>query len=384
MKIRYEVRIVLLFLVLLLAYLGMALWLYAPHNYYGEDGVPDFSDPWIGRSQAILNGGVIYRDARSTTPPLTNYLMVIPTVFARMAEFKDPWTTLSFMLFFSLFCLLAAFVLFYMGATRKEGWYAAALFLLNPLTFGNAVLRRQDEAILVFFVGLALLFIIKNKHIRGGIGIGAAVLIKLGAVALIPVALLHRKKWHYAVIPIVVCALAFLPFLMLAGESAMIWRTGERHNEHLFQFGGVALVHMFNAMHNAIVIDIKPASALLIAGSTIALALVCWKRFGILEDITLFLGAVLVFSPKLHTGYFSLLVFTMAPLVKSRWMMGVYLFSGLLAMTADFCKYPIRNYAAAFWLMLATALLIMTQAGCFAYRRLKSRHNRTCALNLEL
>ena len=43
------------------------------------------------------------------------------------------------MIYFSLFNLFGAYVLLYVGETKKEGFTAAVVFLLNPLTFGNTV-----------------------------------------------------------------------------------------------------------------------------------------------------------------------------------------------------------------------------------------------------
>ena len=67
----------------------------------------------------------------------------------------------------------------------------------------------------------------------------------------------------------------------------------------------------------------------------------------------------LILSPKLHTGYFSLLAFTMAPLLKKYRLTPIYFLFGTLAVVADFYKWPIVNFPLAFWLMVVVIILLL-------------------------
>jgi len=219
----YEVRLLGLCLLLLVFFLLLAQYIYAPTGYYGTQAKPRFSDPWFERSETILEGKLLYKDVFTTTPPLSNYLLLIPSMIAKKVQYINPWTTLVFMAFFALFNLLTAFVFLYARNNRAQGWEAAVFFLLNPLTFGNAVLRRQDESILVFFFALSLVFLLRNRHVSSAISIGLSMLVKLWGGLLIPVAFLVTRQWKYLVIPLVVFILGFAPFWLAAGVRRRRW-----------------------------------------------------------------------------------------------------------------------------------------------------------------
>jgi len=357
----YEIRLLLLFLVLLVAYLAIARWYHAPRGYYGTAEHPRFADPWIARAETIVNGGLLYRDVFTATPPLTNYLLIPPALLSGLFDHLNPWSTLSFMLFFSLFNLFGAYVLLHLAESKAEGFVAAVCFLLNPLTFGNSVLRRQDESILAFFFGLALLLILNHRHLKAAVAIGASILIKLTGVLLIPVAFAHSWDWKYLIIPPVVFALALGPFLILAGSDAMFWNPGQERTQHPFKFGGISLGALWNKFHSEEhSVNIKLLSVIFIAGVALASSFVLWKRYGVLEDMTILLIVVLMLTPKLHGGYFSLLALTMAPLLKRYRLWVPYFLIGLLVVVADFYKWPIEDFRPAFWMMTAVMVLLAT------------------------
>ena len=356
----YAIYIVGLFLILLLAYLLIANFFHAPRGYYGTIDQPRFADPWIARSETILNGGLLYRDVFTSTPPLTNLLLLPPSLIPILVGMVNPWATLSFMVYFSLFNLFTALVLLNTFPSKKAGFWAAVLFLLNPLTFGNSVLRRQDESILVFFVALSLFFILKNQHARASIAIGASLLVKLTGGLLIPVAFLNKRDWRYIVIPPMVFFIGLLPFLILAGRDAIFWDFTTSGAQHPFQFKGVSLMTLWNAMNvGSRQISILPVAFLMIVGVLGAAAIIARSRFGIVEDMIILTTAVFLFSPKLHTGYFSVLVLLMAMLIKDWRLAILYFLFGALALVADFYKWPIIDYQAAFWLMVGVLILMV-------------------------
>jgi hypothetical protein len=99
-----------------------------------------------------------------------------------------------------------------------------------------------------------------------------------------------------------------------------------------------------------------------------------WKRFGVLEDLIILTTTVYLLSPKLHTGYFSWLVMLMAPFVRKWWQAALYIAFGLAAIVADFYKWPIINYQAAFWMMVVTLILLVAlTVGLVAFRESPSQ-----------
>jgi Gpi18-like mannosyltransferase len=362
---RYELSIVAVFLVVLVAYLLIALVFHAPRGYYGTIEQPRFADPWIARSETVLSGGVLYRDVFTSTPPLTNFLIILPSLVPILAGNVNPWATLSFMLFFSLFNLFTALVLFRMGYKTAAGFWAAVLFLLNPLTFGNTVLRRQDESILVFFFALSLLLILRDENTKAAIAIGLALLIKLSAGLLIPVALLHKRDWRYLVIPPAIFLLALAPFLILAGRDAIFWDFTTRDAQHPFQFDGVSLVALWNRFHvESGQVPLLPIAIIMILGVAAAIAFIVWRRLGVIESLIVLTTVVFVLSPKLHTGYFSLLVMLLAPFIKDWKMAALYLLFGTTAIVADYYKWPIADFQIAFWIMVVVlAFMVFLAVG---------------------
>ncbi len=356
----YEVRLLGVFVLLLVLYLLIANYIYAPTGYYGTQQEPRFTDPWFERSEIILRGKLLYKDVFTTTPPLSNYLIVIPSFFAKKVQYVNPWTTLVFMLFFAFFNLLSAFVLLYVGKNRIEGWEAAVFFLLNPLTFGNAILRRQDEAILVFFFALSLIFALRNRHVFSSISIGAAILVKLWGALLIPIAFLNTRHWKYIIIPVLVFALVIAPFWLAAGKNAMFWNPSTSGGEHPFQLGGISLPTLLSRMQYFPVENFLPLlSIIFILGVLFALGWIAWKRPGVLQSLAILMVVILLLTPKLHSGYFSLLVVSLASLVRSYKIKLPYFIMGFLVLIADFLKYPLHNYATTFFVILAVDVVLV-------------------------
>lgn len=357
---RYETKLFFLFVLLLIVYLAIAYFVHWPAGYYGSIEQPRFADPWIARTETILSGGLLYRDVFTTTPPLTNFLLIPPAFVAGLSGHVNPWATLAFMVYFSLFNYFGALVLLYMGETRREGFWTAVFFLLNPLTFGNTILRRQDESIVVFFIGVALLLFLKRKHLSAAVSMGMALLVKLTGGFILPIAFLHSRKWHYLVLPAVVFFTAVSPFLLLAGRAAMFWDFSQQEGEHPFQFGGVSLVALWNQFHEgAQLVGLQWPSILFVVGVGGILLFIAWKRIGVVEDLTLLTAVILLLTPKLHTGYFSILAFAMAPLLKKYRLHWIYFLLGGLAVIADYYKWPIENFPIAFYMMVAVVVLLI-------------------------
>jgi hypothetical protein len=361
MKRIYELRIGGVFLLLLVVYLLIAHFALEPLGYYGSLEEPRFADPWIARAETIMSGGVLYRDVDTTTPPLTNFLLIPPVLFSGLFSHKNPWATVSFMSYFSLFNLFAAYALLYTAKDRAEGYRSALYFLLNPLTFGNSVLRRQDESIVVFFFSLALSFLAHQRHWKASIAIGLALLIKLTGALLLPVALLRTRDWRYVVIPAVVFGVVFAPFLLAAGQSAMFWDVTQRDTEHPFQFDGVSLGALWYRAHGGgdpgIILTIY--SAVMVLGVMAVLGVIALKPQGLFEDLALLIAVVLLLSPKLHCGYFSMFVLALAPLVRRYRLAVGYFLLAVLALVADIYKWPVEDFMLAFYLMVGVNLIMV-------------------------
>jgi hypothetical protein len=356
----YKLYILGVFLALFCVYLLVAYLVLEPMGYYGTTEQPRFADPWIARAETILGGGLLYRDVFTTTPPLINFLLIPPVLISSLFDHLNPWATLSFMSYFSVFNLFAAYALLHMAEDEADGYRSALHFLLNPLTFGNSLLRRQDESILVFFFSLALLFFAHQSYWRSSIVVGATLLVKLSGALMIPIAFLQARDWKFLILPPIVFGLVFAPFLMSAGRSAIFWDVTKGRTQHPFQFRGISLGALWAAGHDGQpLVGLPVYSAILIVGVGIVLVLIVWRPLGFLEDLTLLSTTVFLLSPKLHCGYFSLLALTMAPLLR-RYRIGELYFSfGVLALVADMYKWPVESFSIAFDLMIGVYLILV-------------------------
>jgi len=359
-KLSYAPRLLLLFLALSIVYLALAGVCLFPIGYYGAPGEPSYSDPWIARAETILEGGSLYQDVMTSTPPLVNFLLIPPVLVSRLFGHVNPWSTLSFMVYFGAFNLASAFVLLNTGGDRREGYRSAVAFLVNPLTMGNAILRRQDESILVFFFALGLMYVLHRRQWHAGVAIGLSMLVKLSGALTIPVAFIREQDWRYLVLPAVIFGLAFAPFLLRAGESAVFWDVSGDNKQHPFQLHGISFGNLWRHGHDGQpLISLRLHSVLLVAGSAAATILIAWRSAGLLEDLTLLTVTGLLLSPKLHTGYFTLVVLMMAPLVKRYRRAWLAVPAGALIMLVDVLKSELDAYSAAFGLLAGAFLLLI-------------------------
>jgi hypothetical protein len=356
----YEIRIGAIFVALLLIYLAIANFVLAPLGYYGTQEAPRFADPWIARGETILDGGVLYEDVFTSTPPLMNYLLIPPVIFSSWFGHINPWATLAFMVYFSLFNLLIAYALLYTAKSKAVGYRWALYYLLNPLTFGNTILRRQDESVLVAFFALAFMFIVFDQHVRAAVVMGLSLLVKLTGGMMVVVAFLTTRKWQYVIIPAVVFLVIFAPFWIRSGESAVFWDVNKQHTEHPFQFGGVSLPALWLRWRGGDASQILTiCSALFFVGLLLALGWIAWKPVGIFENLLLLTTTVFLLSPKLHCGYFSMSVYALTPLISKYRIRGLFFGFATLALLADMYKWPIENFPLAFGLMVATYILLI-------------------------
>ncbi|NTU81173.1 MAG: DUF2029 domain-containing protein [Chloroflexales bacterium] len=348
------------FLVLTVFTLVIAHVALEPYEYYGTITAPRFADDWVARAETIVGGGLLYRDVETMSPPLINLLLVPPTLVSGWFGHHNPGATLAFVLYFALFSLATAYLLLYQAGDRADGRAAALAFLFNPLTLGNAILRRQDEAILVFAFAVVLVLIARRANTWASVAIGATLLIKLTGALLIPLALLATWRRRTLVVPPLIFALGMLPFLLSAGPSAFFWDVSRREGEHPFQFSGLNPAALWYIADHRL----PPQAVLLlwsglfVVGVVLALGWITLRPRGLWEDTSLLVGVTLLLTPKLHCGYLALLALTLAPLVPRYRIGRLVWLAGLLALVADFVKWPAEQFHLAAALMVIVFILL--------------------------
>ena len=71
---------------------------------------------------------------------------------------------------------------------------------------------------------------------------------------------------------------------------------------------------------------------------------------------------MLVLSPKLHTGYLSLPILLMTPLLSRHKLAAPYFIVGTLAIIADLLKFPCEQFTAAFATMIGCLFTLVLVA----------------------
>lgn len=357
---RYHLRLLCVYLALLIVYLAIAYTLLAPLGLYGTADRPRIQDPWVSTSQTLLRGGLLYREVYTTDPPLAHYLLVPPSFVVARLGLGNPWATLVFVLYLSLFHLFTSFVILGLPESKPEGFRLAFCFLLNPLTVGATVLLVGEASIFIYFSALALSLAARNKHGRAALALGLALLVKLLAGWMVAVAFLNTLKWRYLVLSLLVLALVLGPLIYLAGASAQLWTLNWQALQSPFRFGGISAGALWAESHPGPHDGLLRAySVAFIGGVLLVLGVIAWKPAGLLEDLTLLAAVGVLLAPRLHGGYLGLLVLAMTPLLRRYRLEFFYFTIGTLVLLASLWRTALGNAAPAFTLMVASSVLIV-------------------------
>jgi hypothetical protein len=274
------------------------------------------------RARTILEGGLLYKDVRTETPPVVNYLLVIPYLLGG--------TIATYCMFFSFVIVISTLLTYHFlsKVDEKKAFKAAALFGLAPVALVVPAVLIDDEAMNVIFLLLPLLLLTVNSrkvHYVVTTILGAGIWVKIfpGFAALARILdprVQLRKKTKDMAIYILLTSIICLPFLILAGGD-FIWflkfyflgigtiGEGERAAEKGLE--GQSLWRLMD-YHGIAVPDILLISLLVIA--VIAISVAAYRRkFNPWKVTVLMLLAFYLFYPKVHTPYFIYLLAALAP-----------------------------------------------------------------------
>ncbi len=334
-------------------------------NEYGPlSDVPYYQN----RTQAVLDGKILYRDVQLEAPPLSVYFM-LP---AQIAGGSD----LAYQIYFSMFTVLSALVLYY-GLRRFDDYHAfivALLFLFSPFGTVESTIGIQDESIIVFFFLTAVVLAIQ-KHDRisaGLVALGAWT--KIFPLLFYPVLFLKTRSWKERGVQIgviaFISALVAAPFLIIAPSEFLqfpLYYLLGSQNSSGGSVSPVSGISVWDYLRTA-GLD-RPGYVLL--GLTIAAYLgALWygrrKGLGLWQCTVLVMVAFVVFYPRIWVGYFILPVaLLLVWAAKDKWIVVrlwvMYLpFLGTLLFTSDNPHYvPIINFSGSWAVGLLLTLIGM-------------------------
>ncbi len=180
-------------------------------------GVTDDLHFYQERGQAILDGQILYKDLYVESPPLINYLFVIPQFFGGAA-----WI---YQVFFSAFPLMQALITY--AALRK--WndncaFILALFaLLSPYSVLDATWGIQDEPIVTFFYTLPVILMLYGLTKSSTIIDTIAFWVKGLPIIIFPNLLIkmknNKERIMGVLLAVVVSLIIFVPIMVASGQS---------------------------------------------------------------------------------------------------------------------------------------------------------------------
>lgn len=265
---------------------------------------PDL-DVYRARTQTILDGGLLYRDVRTETPPVINYLLIPPQLLGG-AERDWVWSA-----YFSLFAFLLSSML-YLGLRHLDedkAYYAGMLVLLSPYTIVESG-TGEDESIVAFIFMLAVVLMVLRRANSASAAIGIGVWTKMFPILLFPVHFLQQRDWKGRSMSIFFLALATgliaLPFVLLCWNGFSFFLDFYFLGDETRPTGGHSIWH-FLWMGGW---NLPSHVQLLMLGTAMAFAYLYpyYKKMPVWQSVTLMLMVFFIFYPKVHGGYWIMLV----------------------------------------------------------------------------
>ena len=328
-----------------------------------DDPATDHTDNqlYIERAKTILNGGLLYRDVVTKTPPLINYLLVPPVYFG-----GSPF---AFEIYFSFFIVLTVVAIYYFLASidKKLAFVASLTFLFVPTTLATPTFCRQDESIVVFFFILPLLLLYgKGRKYLFSVFSSLGVWIKMHPIFLIPPFLMKQKRKEIIkhVLIMAIFSLAIItPFLILAFDDFMwfikFYLLGEGE-----ELQGISLWRLLDANG----LSIPSIFLVVLLFAALVLIYIKFYRKSIWKIILLSLVTYFILYPKIHYEYYLMLFALALPYLveKKKNIALIYAISILTSVTLlieqRYLDWKTTSYAYWFFVPLAIACMLTVDA----------------------
>ncbi len=255
------------------------------------------------RAQTIIDGGLIYRDTGTETPPIINY-MLVPAQLMGGGEHEWVWG-----LYFSLFAGMTAIML-YLSLRR---WSEVRAFqmgiatIIMPFLLFETV-TGEDEAIVVFVFFGGVLLMLYNYKLPAALAIGVGIWTKMFSVLLLPIEFLRWRSWKdrgkLLLIVAAVTVIVIGYFALVCYDDFIFFLEFYTMGVSGRESGGVSMWHFLRVAGYGLPKEVELALVLV---SLFIAYLFCYKkRLGVWQSVTLVVLVFLVVYPKMHTGYYVL------------------------------------------------------------------------------
>jgi hypothetical protein len=309
-RLDWKKKILVLLLVTVMIYgTGIA----ADMLYISKDVAPELSHPDVpryqARAQTILDGGLLYRDVHTETPPIINYILV-PAQLLGGGDHVWVWS-----IYFSLFAFFLATMMYmsFRKIDENKAYLVSFMVLLCPFLISESSLG-EDESIMAFFFILAAILMFYDRKKWSAVAIGLGIWIKMFPLLLFPTEFLRQKALKDKAVLVAIISLVtilatgafiilcyddftyFLNFYFLGDSNRS---TGGQSMWHFLDMGGLEIPRLVELG--------------IIGVGMVSTYLYChFKKLGVWESMTLTMLAFLVLYPKVHTGYYAIIFVLLA------------------------------------------------------------------------
>lgn len=316
-------KVLLLFVMTLLIYgPAIAYFLTDPNQLYDYNIYRE-------RTQTIIDGGLLYKDVHTETPPLVAYLMV-PAQLMGGANNAFIWGAYEAAFAFLLACLL------YMGMRKMDdmkAFYVGAMALLCPFLLIESAIG-EDAAIVAFMFFVGAVAMLHGKR-YAPVAITLGIWTKMWPVLLLPVEFFRAKGWRkrteVVILAVVVTLIIILPFLVLCFDEFIEFLSFYFLGDPSRPSGGRSMWNFLRDGGYGVPEIIELA---LVLGSLLAAYLYAnFRKWHPWKAAALAMLAFIVFYPKMHIGYYVMPFVLLSVWAVGNWKIALRLFLAYVPIT---------------------------------------------------
>lgn len=276
------------------------------------------------RAQTILDGDLLYRDTEMITvsPPIINYLFTPVLLLGDTLFLWSSW--------FALFLFLTSVVLFFFlepWFDRRVAIAGSMLYSSSPFGQFTSIAMLQDDAIIVTFLALSMLFLSRKRWYLAAATLGLGTMTKLFPALCSPLAVIGPNDWKTrilsAVIGLGIGLLISLPFLLLAYSDFMqflefyLFGVQPQSGDQIsYQVSSIEQRGMSFWRFIGETIYFVPSKLLHLAMITALMATwgsVAWKKLTVNAGFALSILWIFIFYSKIHFGYHMMVLLVLIP-----------------------------------------------------------------------
>lgn len=294
------------------------------------------------RTQTILDGGLLYQDVHTETPPLINYLMV-PSQLLGGADHPGIYAAYA-----SLFVLLLSLMMYvwFRRHDERRAYLVGLFVLICPFLFTRTIVG-DDDSIVAFFFMLGAVSLLFEKPRASAAAIAVGVWVKMWAILLLPVQFLRLKTWRERIetiaIVALVSALVALPFLALCYDEFVEFLSYYFLSKSNRTWEGFSIAHFLK--QGGFVIPSELILGLVMISLLAAVLYSHKKGWGAWKCATFVMIVFIAVYPKMHMGYYVMPMALLMVWAVDDWKIMVEMFAAYIPLSfASRCEPGMSDY----------------------------------------